>query len=91
MFFPLPDVSVIESTQIAVKFVPSVCIISFEEDLSRLPYKHIDDLTTKGLNIRLDSLMLHLKTVAEKETVSPKTIATYLLMLCSQKERDFSS
>ena len=91
MFFPLPDVSVIESTQSAVKSVPSVCTISFEEDLSRLPYKHIDDLTTKGLNIRLDSLMSHLKTVAEKEKVSPKTIATYLLKLCSQKERDFSS
>ena len=49
MFFPLPNVSEIESTQSAVKSVPSVCTIAFEEDFSRLPYKHIEDL--KALNI----------------------------------------
>ena len=74
-----------------VESLPSQTTTTFQKDLNSVPYKHIDDLTTKGLKSRLDSLMSHLKTVAEKELVSPKIIASYLLMLCSQKEHGFTS
>ena len=51
----------------------------------------IGDLTLKGLRNRLSSLMSHLYSVAENEDVPPKTIASYLLLLCSNDEHDFSS
>ena len=52
--------------------------------------KPIGDLTTKALRNRLSSLKSHLDTVAQNEGVSPKTLATYLLLLCSNEDLDFS-
>ena len=49
------------------------------------------DLTTKALRNLLSSLKSHLDTVAQKAGVSPKTLATYLLLLCSKEDLDFSS
>ena len=64
---------------------------SFEEDLKITKRKAIGDLTTKALRNRLYSLKSHLDTVAQNEGVSPKTLATYLLLLCSNEDLDFSS
>ena len=51
-------------------------IVTLGEDFSRMPYKHINDLTTKGLRNRLDSQISHLKSVAVKDVsirLSPLT------------------
>lgn len=53
-----------------------------------MPYKHISELTNKGLCNRLESLLPHLKLVSKKLDVSSKTIAKYLLLLCSHEEHD---
>ena len=65
--------------------------ISFEENFTHSKRKMIIDLTTKGLKYRLSSLKSHLDSVAKNEDISPKTIASYLLLLCSNEEYDFSS
>ena len=65
--------------------------VSFEESLTHSKRKVIGDLTIKGLRYRLSSLKSHLDSVAENEDVSPKTIASYLLLLCSNEEYDFST
>ena len=64
---------------------------SFEEDLNFTKRKPIVDLATKALRNRLCSLKSHLDTVAQNEGVSPKTLATSLLLLCSNEDLDFSS
>ena len=69
----------------------STSTIRFEEDLNIIKRKYIGDLTTKALRNRLYSLKSHLDTVAQTEGVSPKTLATYLLLLCSNEDLDFSS
>ena len=69
----------------------STSTISFEEDLKITKRKDIGDLTTKALRNRLSSLKSHLDTVAQNEGVSPKTLASYLLLLCSNEDLDFSS
>ena len=69
----------------------STSTISFEEDLNITKRKPIGDLTTKALRNRLSSLKSHLDTVAQNEGVSPKTLVTYLLLLCSNEDLDFSS
>ena len=47
-------------------------------------------LTTKALRNRLSSLKSHLDTVAQNEGVSPKTLASYLLLLCSNEDLDLA-
>ena len=69
----------------------SISTISFEEDLNITKRKAIGDLTTKALRNRLCSLKSHVDTVAQNEGVSPKTLATYLLLLCSNEDLNFSS
>ena len=69
----------------------STSTISFEEDLNITKRKPIGDLTTKALRNHLSSLKSHLDTVAQNEGVSPKTLATYLLLLCSNEDLNFSS
>ena len=69
----------------------STSTISFEEDLNITKRKAIGNLTTKALRNRLSSLESHVDTVAQNEGVSPKTLATYLLLLCSNEDLDFSS
>ena len=63
---------------------------SFEEDLNITKIKSIGDLTTKALRNRLSSLKSQLDTVAQNEGVFPNTLATYLLILCSNEGLDFS-
>ncbi|KAI6651422.1 hypothetical protein LOD99_5229 [Oopsacas minuta] len=46
---------------------------------------------TKCLRNRLSFLKSHLESVAENEHVSPKTLATYLLLLCCNEEQDRNS
>ena len=73
---------------------PKLCstsTISFEEDLNITKRKAIGDLTTKALRNRLFSLKSHRYTVAQNEGVSPKTLATYLLLLCSNEDLNFTS
>ncbi|KAI6658404.1 hypothetical protein LOD99_15206 [Oopsacas minuta] len=65
--------------------------INFEEDFNLSKKKSLADLTTKGLRNRLSSLKSHLESVAENEHVSPKTLATYLLLLCCNEEQDMNS
>ena len=65
-------------------------IIIFEENFTQSKQNINKDLTIKGFMYRLSSLKSHLDSVAEKEDVSPKIIASYLLLLCSN-EYDFSS
>ena len=69
----------------------STSTISFEEDLNITKRKPIGDLTTKALRNRLSSLKSHIDTAAQNESVSPKTLATYLLLLLSDEDLDFSS
>ena len=69
----------------------STSTISFEEDLNITKRKAIGDLTTKELRNRLCSLKSPVDTVAQNEGVSPKTLATCLLLLCSNEDLDFSS
>ncbi|KAI6647700.1 hypothetical protein LOD99_8541 [Oopsacas minuta] len=65
--------------------------INFEEDFNLSKKKSLTDLTTKGLRNRLSFLKSHLESVAENEHVSPKTLATYLLLLCCNEEQDMNS
>ncbi|KAI6648319.1 hypothetical protein LOD99_12128 [Oopsacas minuta] len=65
--------------------------INFEEDFNLSKKKSLADLTTKGLRNRLSSLKSHLESVAENEHVTPKTLATYLLLLCCNEEQDMNS
>ena len=51
----------------------------------------VNDLSIKVLKKRLSFLKSHLEFVAENEDVTPKTIASYLLLLCSNEEYDFNS
>ena len=69
----------------------STSTICFEEDTNITKRKPIGDLTTKALRNRLSSLKSNLDTAAQNEGVSPKTLATYLLLLCSNEDLDFSS
>ena len=69
----------------------STSTISFEEDLNITKRKPIGDPTTKALRNRLYSLKSHLDTVAQNEGVSPKTLATYRLLLSSNEDLNFSS
>ena len=66
----------------------STYTLSFEEDLNITKRKSIGDLSTKALRNRLYSLKSHLDTVAPNEGVSPKTLATYLLLLSSNEDLD---
>ena len=59
----------------------STSTIGFEDDLNITKRKPIGDLTTKALRNRLSSLKSHPDAVAQNEGVSPKTLATYLLLL----------
>ena len=52
---------------------------------------NINDLLVKGLRNKLSSLMTHLKSLANFEKVTSKTIANYLPKLYSQEEHDFKS
>ena len=69
----------------------STSTISFEEDLNITKRKAIGDRTTKALRNRLSSLKSHVDTVAQNEGVTPKTLSTYLLLLCSNEDLNFSS
>ena len=69
----------------------STSTISFEEDLNITKRKAIGDLTTKSLWNLLCSLKSHVDTVAQNEGVSPESLATYLLLLCSNEDLEFSS
>ena len=64
---------------------------SVEEDLNITKRNPLCYLRTKALRNRLYSLKSHLDTVAQNEGVSPKTLATCLLLLCSNEDLDFSS
>ncbi|KAI6653939.1 hypothetical protein LOD99_3115 [Oopsacas minuta] len=82
-FCPLPKKSRLSAS--------SSLTINFEEDFNLSRKKLLADLTTKGLRNRLSSLKSHLESVAENEHVSPKTLATYLLLLCCNEEQDMNS
>ena len=65
--------------------------VIFEADISSIARKPLSELTTKGLRVRLSSLLKLVDQLAEKEQVDSKTIATYCLQLVSNLTHDIKT
>ena len=63
----------------------------FAAEISNDFRKPLSQLTNKGLKIRLASLLNLIETLALKEGVDSKTIASYGLQLVSCSQRDFTT
>ena len=71
--------------------IPSVANTIFNVDLSAEIRKDLSKLTLKGLRSRLAPLLQLIRQIAEKEDVSPKTIAAHALQLISNESKDLST
>ena len=71
--------------------IPPVANTIFNVDLSAEIRKDLSKLTLKGLRSRLAPLLQLIRQIAEKEDVSPKTIAAHALQLISNESKDLST
>ena len=73
------------------KLQASQSTVQLDENLNRIPQKHISQLQNRAIRNLLAELRSHVEAVALHEDCTPKTIAMFLVKLYSLEEHDNST